>query len=445
MGEMFDQSESGPFLRSELEKNLTSIEQAYQSAPNVEDNRRAYAGILFKFGNIWQAHDVIAPLATSASSNVADLHLGARTALMLADYGRAEMLYSQLKDVAPKGSEIYTKAVEGLLMVYYQTNQYDKSLALEHPDEDGVDGIGPFLTFMKRFEGEPYQVEWGALEKTAQLPIINDFTPAGALPLMKLEINGHSVKFILDTGGDRLYIDENVAEIIGIRSVASRRVRYAYTQGKYVDEPLGVAETVNMGDVTLKNVPVIVAKWKAMVGEDHSDGVLTTQILKQFFSTVDYKQRRMIFRDRSDTGRSQLISSYDNSEVHKVPFFMIGTHLMFAKGSLNGHNGMNIFVDSGFGASMPIVILDETVDYLGLERNEIDGMKYYWSPINSHGIGSLIRGATQALGNVLVEEDSYWRHGFVFDALISHQYLRHLDSWTIDFDEMTYYLASSRK
>ena len=43
------------------------------------------------------------------------------------------------------------------------------------------------------------------------------------------------------------------------------------------------------------------------------------------------------------------------------------------------------------------------------------------------------------LGNVLVEENSYWRQGFIFDALISHQYLQHLGSWTIDFDNMTYY------
>ena len=33
--------------------------------------------------------------------------------------------------------------------------------------------------------------------------------------------------------------------------------------------------------------------------------------------------------------------------------------------------------------------------------------------------------------------------GFIFDALISHQYLRHLGSWTIDFDSMTYYFPES--
>jgi hypothetical protein len=51
-------------------------------------------------------------------------------------------------------------------------------------------------------------------------------------------------------------------------------------------------------------------------------------------------------------------------------------------------------------------------------------------------------GASQALGHVFVEEDPYWGLGFLADALISHQYLRHLGSWTIDFDTMSYYFPA---
>ncbi len=290
---------------------------------------------------------------------------------------------------------------------------------------------------MERFEGEPYQIEWATPDKVAHLPIINDFTRPGALPLVELEINGHMVEFILDTGGDRLYIDEAVAETVGIRNIAERRSRYAYTGGESVGEPLGVAETVTMGKVTLKNVPVIVAQWKAM-GQT-TDGVVTTQMLKQFLSTVDYTNSRITFRERSDTGLRQLLDSFGDDRPHQMPFFMSATHLMYTKGSLNGHEGMNMFMDSGLASSMPLVILNETVEFLALPKNDLPGTNYYWSPVNSHGIGSLLRGAGQALGNVLVEENSYWSQGFIFDALISHEFLRHFGSWTIDFDTMTYY------
>ena len=75
-----------------------------------------------------------------------------------------------------------------------------------------------------------------------------------------------------------------------------------------------------------------------------------------------------------------------------------------------------------------------------LEKNEIQGTTYYWSPIESHGLDGLPSGAAQALGNVFVEDDFFWQFGFMADALISHQYLWPLGSWTIDFDSMKYYL-----
>ncbi len=427
-------------LRGDVEKELVPIEAAYRATPRDDDARRAYADILFKLGNVWQAKDIIEPLATPASSNLDDLELGARIALVTSEYDRAEALYSRLSTVATEGSETHIDALEGLVMVYYQSNQYSKAKGITLPNEHEKRGVGTLLTFMQRFEGTPYQIEWATPEKVAHMPMINDIEPPGALPLVKLEINGHTVEFILDTGGDRLYIDEGVAPKVGIRNIANRQSKYAYTQGEYVDEPLGVADAVKMGNVTLRNVPVIVAKWKAM--GPTSDGVVTTQMLKRFLSTIDYDGKRITLRERSERGKRQWIEWFGDRPTVAMPFFMTRTHLMYTKGSLNGHEGMNVFMDSGLASSMPIVIVDETVEFLGLEKNPIEGTKYFWSPLESHGIGRLTRGSTQALGNVFVEADPYWQLGFLNDVLVSHQYLRHLGSWTIDFDAMTYYFPA---
>jgi hypothetical protein len=431
-------------LRGEVEAERVRVEGAYRAAPNNPPVRRAYAAVLFQLGDVRQAQDVIAPLATPASSDTADLALGARLALLTSDYGRAEALYRRLKGVAPEGSKTRIAALEGLTMVYYQTNQYAKAKRIELPDEETEErGLGNLLTFMKRFEGTPYRIEWSTPEKVAQLPIVNDFTPGGALPIMDLEINGRPVHFILDTGGDRLYLDEGVAGALGIRTISKRRTKYAYTHGEYVEEPLGVADAVKMGEVTLRNVPVVVAKWKAL-GQT-TDGVVTTQMLKQFLSTVDYDQKRITLRERSTRGKAQLTGSFGGQAPIAMPFFMSDTHLMFAQGSLNGHPGMNLLLDSGLAASVPIVILDETVEFLGLTKTPLQGSKYYLASLTSHGLGDMTRGATQALGNVMVEENAYRSHGFLFDALISHQYLRHLGSWTIDFDAMRYYFPASAR
>ena len=385
----------------------------------------------------------MATLATISSANVDDVRLCARLAYLVGDYGRAEELYRHLRTVAIEGSEAHTDAIRQLVLVYYQTDRYHMARDIELPDTEGNAGVGSLLSFMKKFEGEPNQIEWATPERVAHLPMINDYTQPGALPLISLEVNGHPVEFILDTGGDRLYIDEGVAERVGIRHVHQRRSRYAYTRGEYVDEPLGVAETVTMGDVTLKNTPVIVAQWKAL--GITSDGVVTTQMLKKFLSTVDYERGEITFRERSDRGRQQFLESLE-AEPLQMPFWMTGTHLMFTKGSLNGRHGLNIVMDSGLASSMPIVIVEETVEELGIagQKVDVEGTRYYWVPIQSHGIGPLTRGTTQALGNVFVEENPYTRSGFFNDALLSHQYLRHFGSWTIDFDTMSYYSQPTR-
>ena len=423
--------------RTALEAELRAAETGFRAAPKDPAARRAYARLLGQLGNVWQATEVIGPLATTASSDTADLGLGARLAYLTGKYARAEELYRRLREITPAGSEGKVAAITGLVLVYYQTNQYEKAKSLSLPDE-GTDerGTANLLTFMKRFEGVPYRIAWATPDRVAELPIVNDFVPGGALPEMNLEINGQTVRFLLDTGGDRLYVDEGVANRLGLRTISKRRSKYAYTHGESVDEPLAVADQVKMGAVTVSAVPVIVAKWKVL-GQS-TDGVLTTQMLKQFLSTVDYDQKRITLRERSPRGRAQLVAALGPSPV-EMPFFMSGTQLMFAKGTLAGHAGLDLLLDSGLAASVPIVIVDETVRDLALPKTAMPNSKYYLVGLSSHGLEGLVRGPAQALGNVIIEENAYWANGFLWDGLISHQYLRHLGSWTLDFDLMKYF------
>jgi hypothetical protein len=429
--------------RVALEDSLPAMEAAYRAAPRDNSVVRAYADVLFKLGDMWRAREVMAPLATPSSANIGDLILGAKVAYLLGDYRNAETLYTRLAKVARAPADAYNKAIEGLVMVYYQTNQYAraKGIVLPRRPDAGEPGPSDLLAYMQRFTGQPYQITWAGPEKVAHLPIVNEFTAPGALPLVKLEVNGHAVEFILDTGGDRLYIDEAVARQAGIRTIAERRAKYAYTGGAYVSEPLGVADTVRLGEVVLGNVPVIVAKWKTLAAP--GDGVVTTQILKQFLSTVDYANKEITVRERSEPGQRQFRDSLKGVAPVAIPFFMSDTHLMFAKGSLNGHGDLNLLVDSGLAMSVPLIIVDETAKMLRLPKTAVAQTHMYLSPIESYGLGALIRGPTQALGNVMVETDAYRAQGFLFDALISHQYLWQFGSVTIDFDSMAFLFPGS--
>lgn len=423
-------------LRSHVEAALPARADAFTADPDDEDSRWAYADILFKLGNMWEADEVIAPLADPSSWNVDDLQLAARLAYLLGDYTRAETLYDRLMDLTEAGSEGHADATRGLTLAWYQTNQFARATELPAPEDN--EGASSLLTYMQAFEGEPYGIEWATDERISHLPMTNDITQPGALPIVDLEVNGQTVSLILDTGGDRLYLDKGIYENLGLTTLTNREARYAYTGGATVKEPLGVAETVTMGDVTLTNVPVVGATWKE-IGQT-SDGVLTTQLLKQFLSTMDYDNRRITLRERTPGALAEVMANFANPPL-EAPFFMTTTHLMFAKGDLNGHE-INYFMDSGLAMSMPMIVVDETVELLGLETNDIEGTPYYWTAIESHGLNGLVKGATQAMGNVFVEQDFFWQSGFMADALMSHQYLWPLGSWTIDFDNMTYYFPA---
>ena len=238
---------------------------------------------------------------------------------------------------------------------------------------------------------------------------------------MTLEIDGEAVNLILDTGGDRLYLDRGIYDRLGLPTLANREARYAYTGGETVEEPLGVAATVTMGDVTLSNVPVIGATWQAL-GQT-SDGVPHDADPQ---AVPDHRRLRQPPHHLSRAKRRGPRRSHGDLRRHaarRSAFYMTSTHLMFAKGTLNGHPGMNYFLDSGLAASMPLVIVEETVEFLELEKTEIEGTPYYWSLVESHGLDGLPSGAAQALGNVFVESDFFWRSGFMAEVLISHQYL----------------------
>ncbi len=423
-------------LRSDVEAARPAAEEAFRADPDDEAARFAYADILYKLGDVWEADEVAAPLGREASSNVSHLRLAAETAYLLGDYDRAETLFERAVALAEPDSDDHAAVVRRLALAYYQSNQFAKASQLPVGDDDAGRSL---VHFMQAFDGEPYGIEWTTDEMIAHMAMTNDITQPGALPIVELDVNGETLTLILDTGGDRLFLDTEVYTRLDLPVLATREARYAYTGGETVEEPLGVAETVTMGDVVLRNVPVVGATWRAM-GQT-TDGVLPTHILKQFLSTVDYDNRRITLRPRDPDAVAQVKQELGDDLV-EVPFYMAATHLMFAKGVLNGAEGINYFMDSGLAMSMPMILVDETVELLELDTNAIEGTDYYWTSIESHGLNGLVKGATQAMGNVFVEDNPFWQTGFMMDALMSHQYLWPLGSWTIDFDNMTYYFPA---
>ena len=420
--------------RIEIEKQAFELEKQFKPRRKNISERRLYANVLYKLGDMNKSYEMHGQFV-EINDDPKDLLLGAKTALALFHLPQAEKLFKSLYT----NGIFQEQAAKGLALTYYQQQTFDQTQRLDPSKLPGE--LKPFVEYLSQISGQPYTIIWENKNKIARVKFENDIHAPAALPELFVTVNGIEMLLTLDTGGDRLYLDETPAQKAKIQILAESKSKYAYTKGKVVKEPLGIADTVELGDVVLHNVPVTIAQWKA--NGPITDGVLGTAVLKQFLTTLDYKNSEIVFRPRGTKQAIKIVSQ--GRQMRSLPFFLASTHLMITKGQLNERKGLNFFVDSGLAATMPLVMVEETIELLDLKKNAIPDQPYYWVSINEHGLTGMLAGSTQALGNVFVDDDMYSKQGFLLDVLISHQYLRAFGDWTIDFDAMQFYFPQTSR
>ena len=222
---------------------------------------------------------------------------------------------------------------------------------------------------------------------------------------------------------------------------------------------MGLAASLKIGDVTITNIPIMTTptqRWSEIYEGDYSlGGIITTGMLKQFLSTIDYENEELILRPRTESGKQALKAALEGQTVTELPFTMALTHMMMIQGKLNGQEHLTYFVDSGLasddGAAFTAPL--QTLNYAGIPIPEtsvdedsvggLGGNDYETGlfDIAELGLGSLVQNDIVGEYGVLTP-DAYWNPaGFIQDGLISHNFLRQYGSWTLDFDEMMYYFG----
>jgi len=170
--------------------------------------------------------------------------------------------------------------------------------------------------------------------------------------------------------------------------------------------------------------------------------------MRQFLSTIDYKNGRMILRERTAEHAGKLREELKGRIAAEVPFVLDATHVMIARGSLNGKDGLTFFVDSGLAGKACFSAPIQTLHYVGIpvpetkiDKESVGGGGGTWAsavfPIKTISMGSLTQSnVTGEYGSRPAR--SYWSSGYIQDGLISHRFLRQYSSWTLDFDAMKY-------
>jgi len=256
---------------------------------------------------------------------------------------------------------------------------------------------------------------------------------------------------IIDTGAEAFYLDWEVADSLGIKLIEKVNEK-GFAGGKETEVGFARADSLKIGDVALRSIPVMLASVKRASdmltnGKYPISGILSTGELRQFLSTIDYPNGKLVLRPKTEEGRSSLDTALEGKEVTKIPFALGAIHFMVVKAKVNGKHPLNLFVDSGLADSEASVTFPkQTLNYLGIPIPDTKIL-----PENLGGPG----GGDFPVGNFTIEElaigalvqknvkgvygvfppSIYWESEFIIDGIISHNFLKKY-SWTIDFSRM---------
>lgn len=431
--------------RAKTMEELRNFESLFEKNPQDEAVRLKLAKTLFELGDFARARDITGPLLEKPHPEPEAIKLMGYIEYVTGNFSQAEKLILEVLERTKNDLNKRVEAEIALVYIYYQTLQYEKISALFKGLEGKIKL--PHWEQMKSFKNEkPYRIEWERDKKT-EIP----FLVSDPLPVVPVEFQGKKMYVIIDTGGEAFYLDWAVADSLGIKPVT--KIKGAeFAGGKEADVGYAKADCLKIGDVTIKSIPVVLTSIsrasKMLTGDKYKiSGVLSTGDLRQFISTIDYPNGKLVLRPKTEEGRLSLEKDLKGRKVVEVPFALGITHLMTVKTAVNGRDTLNLFLDSGLADSEASVAFPkQTLNYLGIPipKTEIlpedlggpggGGFPIGKFEIDELEIGSLVQKNLKGYYGVF-PSDIYLASEFIIDGIVSHNFLKKY-SWTIDFSRM---------
>ena len=328
-------------------------------------------------------------------------------------------------------------------MAHYRSDRF-RDASREFAAAAGRLPVGPFrgLAGVARHlaafgDDRPYRIDGPPVTRL-------EFVVTDPLPTVELVVNGGPpAKFFLDTGGAEIVLDAGFAAQAGATLVSELSGEYAGRRRARTG--LGKVDTIQAGELRISDVPIHTLDLRALPEYFGIDirGILGTRILMHFMATIDYPGGALILR----RGLSQRGGELGRRETTRIPFWLVDTHLILARGSLNDLPPTLFLVDTGLagagflapesnlrragvavdwsrareglGAGGPVTETDVVIDTLTLGEGD--------HAITHHAVaGTVQKKAPSILGD---------RLGFDVGGLISHAFLRP-HALTLDFETM---------
>jgi len=279
----------------------------------------------WKNGDLPKAEKLAKALTEAAEGQ----HLLFLCAFVKGDYEEALAQHAILDASYPRYAEFDKTAAEA----YLHLSRYSEAERFAH-DREMKKGVRKALALRVK---HPLRV---TLKGLSEIPFAKH-PLSEYLPGFEVELEGKKVVAHVDTGGTFLHMAPEKAKELGIELMPGGEGHHGT---RCVKTFIGNARSFRIGEACLENVPVVALP--SLTGQE-GFMIFGTNVLQQFLSTIDYRNKRLILSPRGDADlRKEHLARLPENRV-KIPFYMWRDHYMLTRGGVGEHRDLNLFIDSG--------------------------------------------------------------------------------------------------
>jgi hypothetical protein len=196
--------------------------------------------------------------------------------------------------------------------------------------------------FLSAFERKkPYEIRYGLKNGPIRFEALDPF------PKIGVAVNGKGSRhFIFDTGCNLTVISRSMARRCGVKPFVTihphTREKSKNYQVDIADRTFAMLDSLNLGNHTICNVPVLILDDKKMsfrilgITLYRLDGAVGLPIMKQFKVTVDYPRKEILLESPGEGNRA----------THAQKMFLFQNQAFVYVG-INQISDFNFFIDSG--------------------------------------------------------------------------------------------------
>lgn len=255
------------------------------------------------------------------------------------DFDGAEQAYRSLvKNGAQNaGAELGLARIALYRNKLDEAEHYARLLAADDPADPRANGLLKAIA-ERRDDAQSYRVAMTGTQ--VDVPFRID-----PVPKIDALVNGKPAHLLLDTGGPGLDLTPAFAKTLGVKTQQGGQALFA--GGKPGFFRIGHVDRLDLGGASIRSIPITVTEQPPISAGSGPgiDGVIGTKILYRFLSTIDYPNRRLVLRRKTDSAAFEVAAEARVAII--LPMLLVPDHMIFARARINDAPEALFNVDTG--------------------------------------------------------------------------------------------------